>query len=122
MIRIDGVNFDVPVSEVDMKADYLYKYAERTADGKLHSEMIGVYFNYSIKFGTSLDTTTYAALWAKLTEPTEYHTVRVWDATGVYDFTAYFAGVTHKLRKLRGSNVFWKELTVNFIARSPART
>jgi len=122
MIRIDGVDYDIPVVEVDMKAEYLYKYAERTADGKLHSELIGVYFNYSIQFGNTADTAEYAALWQKITEPTEFHTVRVWDESGTYSFSGYFSGVGHKLRKVVDSTVFWKELTINFIARNPARS
>ena len=122
MIRIDDSDYDIPIVAVDMKAEYLYKYAERTADGKLHSELIGVYFNYSIQFGNTADTAEYAALWEKITEPTEFHTVRVWDESGTYSFSGYFSRVGHKLRKATDAGTFWKELTINFIARNPARS
>lgn len=69
MITIDGVSFDVPVIGIVRRAEFLDKYAERTEDGVLHRELIGVYFNYQIQFGSTTDTTEYAALWTKLTEP-----------------------------------------------------
>ena len=123
MITIDGESFDVPVVSINRKADFLDKYAERTEDGVLHRELIGVYFNYQLQFGHTNDTAEYARLWEKLTEPEEYHTVIVPDEDGEnYSFTAYFASVGDKLRRVKDAKTFWKELTVNFIARSPARS
>lgn len=122
MITIDGESFDVPVVSINRKADFLDKYAERTEDGVLHRELIGVYFNYQLQFGHTDDTAEYARLWEKLTEPEEYHSVVVPDAEGTLTFTAYFSNVGDKLRRSRNASHFWKELTVNFIARSPARS
>jgi hypothetical protein len=120
-IIIDGTTYDIPVLSIARTADFLDKYAERTEDGVLHRELIGVYFNYKIQFGSSTNTTEYAALWNKLTEAEEYHTVTVPDESGDYTFTAYFASVGDSLRKTGAKN-FWKSLTVNFIAQSPANT
>jgi hypothetical protein len=120
-IIIDGTTYDIPVLSIARTADFLDKYAERTEDGVLHRELIGVYFNYKIQFGSSTDTVEYAALWNKLTEAEEYHTVTVPDESGDYTFTAYFASVGDSLRKAGAKN-FWKSLTVNFIAQSPANT
>jgi hypothetical protein len=119
---IDGITFDIPVVELTRTADFLDKAAERTEDGVLHRELIGVYYNYKLKLGATLDATEYAALWGKLTEPVEFHTVIVPAETGPYTFTAYFANVGDELRKDRGATTFWRSLTVNFIAKSPART
>lgn len=121
-IVIDGITYDVPVVLVVRRADFLDKYAERTEDGVLHRELIGVYFNYQITFGSTNDTTAYAALWLKLTEPVEFHTVTVPDEDGSYTFTAYFSNVGDELRRDAGAKKFWKSLTVNFIAQSPARS
>jgi hypothetical protein len=122
MITIDGVDFDVPVIKIKRNAEFLYKYAERNQLGKLLSELIGVYFNYQIQFGRTTNTTEYAALWEKLTEPTEFHEVVVPDGdASPLTFQAYFAGVGDELRKDTDSKTFWKELTVNFIAQEPAR-
>lgn len=122
MITIDGTSYDIPVISIKRRADVLDKYAERTEDGKLHREIIGVYFNYQIQFGRTTDTTEYAALWDKLTEAEEFHTVIVPDESGDYEFTAYFSNVGDELRKVKGASNFWQSLTVNFTAQSPART
>jgi hypothetical protein len=122
MITIDGLNYDVPVLEMTRKAEFLDKYAERTEDGILHRELIGVYYNYQIKFGQTNDAVTYAALWNKLSEPEEFHSVTVPDENGDYTFTAYFSSVGDTMRRKTQAANFWKELTVNFIAQAPART
>jgi predicted ATP-grasp superfamily ATP-dependent carboligase len=119
-IVIDSVTYDIPVLGIQRSADFLDKYAERTEDGVLHRELIGVYFNYKLQFGQSTNVTEYAALWNKLTEATEFHTVVVPDESGDYTFTAYFANVSDELRKTQNAKNFWKSLTVNFIAQEPA--
>lgn len=122
-VIIDGVTYDVPVASIRRTADFLDKYAERTEDGVLHRELIGVYFNYQIQFGHTLDTAEYAKLWQKLTEPVEFHEVTVPDEDGEsYTFTAYFSSVGDELRKVKDAKTFWKSLTVHFVAQSPART
>ncbi len=122
MITIDGEVFDVPILSITRRADFLDKYAERTEDGILHRELIGVYFNYQLAFGHTNDVAEYARLWEKLTEPEEFHTVVVPDENGEsYSFVAYFSNVGDTLRKVKDAQTFWKTLTVNFIAREPAR-
>lgn len=123
MITIDGTNFDIPIVALKRKAEFLDKFAERTEDGILHRELIGVYFNYTLQFGRTNDTTEYAALWEKLTEPVEFHEVTVPDVDTVpVTFTAYFAGVSDELRKDTTAKTFWKNLSVDFVAQEPART
>ena len=122
MITIDGESFDIPILSIKRKAEFLDKYAERTEDGILHRELIGVYYNYELAFGRTHNTTEYAALWDKLTEPEEFHTVIVPDLDGdPFSFTAYFAGVSDNIRRETDTKTFWKDLTVNFIAQEPAR-
>lgn len=122
MIIIDGNAYDIPIIKIDRSADFLDKFAERTNDGKLHRELIGVYFNYRLTLGSITDVTVYQDLWDKLTEPKEYHEVTVPDEAGDYTFTAYFSNVKDKLRKQKGAKNYWNNLTVNFIARQPERT
>lgn len=123
MITIDGHTYDIGITSLKRKAEFLDKYAERTENGTLRRELIGVYFNYQLTLDPGTDTAEYAALWDKLTEPEEFHNVTVWDEDGEYTFVAYFSSVGDEIRKVkRDSTTFWKSLTVNFIARSPART
>lgn len=122
MLKIDGITYNIPVIGITRKADFLDKYANRTEDGTLQRELIGVYFNYQLQLGSTVDTEEYARLWDKLTEPTEFHSVTVPDESGDYTFTAYFSSVGDTLRKQTNTKNYWKGLTVNFIAQSPART
>jgi hypothetical protein len=125
-IVIDGTTYDVPIIALDETCDFLDKYAERTADGVLHRELIGTYFNQKIQFGAPVNVTqkaAYTSLWAKLTEAEEFHTVTVPDSDGVdFTFTAYFSSVKRSLRKWDSSATYWKGMTVNFTAQSPAST
>lgn len=121
MIIIDGTRYNVPVVSIKRKADFLDKHAERNENGDLLRELIGVYFNYQIQFGNTTDTSEYARLWKKLTEPTEFHSVTVPDEGGAYTFTAYFSNVGDEVRKVQSARNFFKSLTVNFTAKSPAR-
>jgi hypothetical protein len=118
---IDGTTYAIPVIELTRTADVLDKYAERTNDGILHREIIGVYFNYKLKLGSTTDTVAYAALWQKLSEPTEFHTVTLPAESGSFTFKAYFSKVGDTLSKQKTANV-WKNLVVDFIAQAPART
>ena len=121
MITIDSIEYDIPIISLRREAEFLDKYAERTEDGVLHRELIGVYYNYVLQFGRSQNTTEYAELWYKLTEPTEFHTVVVPNDDGApLTFTAYFAGVSDELRMDTSAKTFWKNLTVKFIAKEPA--
>ena len=120
-ITIDGVTYNVPVTSIKRSADFLDKFAERTADGVLHREIIGVYFNYKLQFGQA-SMVDYAALWDKLTEPVEFHTVVIPDEDGDLTFTAYFSGISDELVRVSGSTRYWKNLIVNFIAQEPARS
>ena len=73
--------------------------------------------------GTTTEQSEYNDLWDALTEATEFHTVTVPDTDGVdFTFTAYFSGVSRKLRKWKDSETFWKEMTVRFTAQSPKAT
>jgi len=119
---LDGVTYDIGIISLARKADILDKMAERTNDGVLHREIIGVYYNYQLKLGSSKYCSNYAVLWQKLSEPVEFHTVTVPDEDGMYTFIAYFAGIGDTLEKQNDGSHHWKGLTVNFIAQSPART
>lgn len=121
MITIDGVVYNVPVISLKRSADFLDKFAERTIDGKLHRELIGVYYNYQIQFGRAPTIAAYNALWDKLTEPEEFHTVIVPDEEGTRTFSAYFSNIKDEMVRWSDDGNYFKRLTVNFIARQPAR-
>ena len=49
-------------------------------------------------------------------------TISIDATTGEYTFTAYFSSVGDELHRVKDALVFWRSLTVHFIAKSPART
>lgn len=121
-LTIDSTTYNVPVKVMSRKADMLYKYAERTEDGNLKSELIGVYFNYDLQCGKSLhNTTAYTALWQKLTEPDDTHTITVPDEDGTVTYSCYFANIKDEVDK-EGSTNYFSNLSFSAIARGPART
>lgn len=121
MIVIDGKSYNIPVISLKRQAEFLDKYANRTEDGVLHRELIGVFFNYQLQFGITTDTAEYQKLWEKLTEPEEFHTVTVPDEKDKYTFTAYFSNVADEMLRKKANKNFFQNLTVNFIAKAPAR-
>lgn len=121
-IIIDGTTYNVGVKSIKRTAEFLDKYANRTEVGNLERELIGVYFNYELEFAPTNNSTAYATLWDKLTEPQEFHTVVVPDESGSYTFTAYFSGVKDEFRQIKIGQSYFQGLTVKFTAKSPARS
>ena len=124
MIIIDGVTYSIPYKTIKRKADKLYKFADRTEDGKLHSELIGVFYNFSLEMGMSANNIAeYAALWVEITAPVESYTVSLPNETGSLTFEAYFANIQDEVVKAKiDGTVYFRNLTFDVIAISPART
>ena len=45
---IDGITYNIPMVSIQRTLDFLEKYAERTEDGDIKIESIGLYKNYTI--------------------------------------------------------------------------
>lgn len=121
MLTIDGQNYKIDVLSCKRTFDFLDKHANRTENGDLKRELIGVYINYKLELGVGTDREEYARLIDKLSEPVEFHTVTVPGTDGDYSFTAYFSNVADSLLLSHNKANYWKGLTVNFIAKKPAR-
>lgn len=124
MIIIDSITYEVPIKVLSRKADMLYRYAERVQNGDLKSELIGVYFNYEVSAGMSANNVEdYAALWLKLTEPVESHTITLPNESGTITYDCYFANIKDEIVRVQGDGTtYFRNLTFSAIARSPART
>ena len=120
-VYIDGTRYDVPVSSLKRVADVLDKYATRTENGSLKRKIIGVYYNYEITFGDTLNTQIYHALYDKLTEPEEFHEITVPASDGDFTFTAYITKVSDNLVMQYDGKNYFGELKASFTAQSPAR-
>lgn len=120
-IYIDGIRYDVPVSAVDRKAEFLDKYAKRTENGGLKRKLIGVYYNFDITFGDTLSTAAYQKLYNKLTEPKEFHIIIVPASDGDYEYVAYISGVQDSMIAQYDGKNYFGSLKASFIAQDPAR-
>lgn len=120
-LTIDGTIYNIKVKTgVKRNADFLDKYAQRTDDGDLKRELIGVYFNYrEIRFERQTDENydEYEDLYDKLTEAEEFHTINIAGET----FEAYFSNVSDTMYLYKHGRPYYKDLTVNFTAKMPAR-
>ena len=118
MIVIDGISYDVPVISMKSQADMLDKYAERTSDGVLHRELIGVYDNYEFHFASPENNIkVYADLWWKLTEPVPWHTVVFPTVLGERAIEGYFANTNHEILRQKNGATYWKSLSTSFVSR-----
>lgn len=123
-IMIDGETYDVPIVGMSRTAEFLDKYAERTLDGNLNREIIGVYFKYQVAFGKAGSPSEYARLWEKLTEPVEFHDIRLPDEDGFITFSGYFGSPKDEFVRVETDGVtrWMKGLSVSIIPRMPARS
>ena len=96
-LKIDGIEYNIPIIELPRKADVIDKVAERTEDGGLYREVLGTYINYQgVVFGTLNDTATYDALFDVLIQPIPSHTIELpinnkklfGVAAGIFGFTS----------------------------------
>ena len=121
-IYIDGMHYKVPIKSLKRTGEFLDKYANRTEDGVLHRELIGVYYNYQIEFGQISDEDTYDAIYGVLSEPAESHTLMVPAKSGWYTFEAYVSSLSDTVERITSSSVEYDALKCKFIAMEPART
>lgn len=121
-LLIDGIKYNIRVLiGVKREVQFLDKSAERTEDGDLDRELIGVYFNYkSIKFEPQTDNNydEYNRLHNKLSEPAEFHDITIAN----FSFRAYFSSISDEVYFFKNNRAYFKDLTVNFTAKIPARS
>lgn len=94
VVKIDDVDFTPGLVDIQRKVNVLDKYAERTIDGDLKREVLGVYFNYTLNFSGFWDMEQYDRLFKKLTEPVNFHRFVIVSNTGLeLPFRGYVSGV-----------------------------
>ena len=93
VFKIDNIDFTAGLININRKVNILDRYAERTINGDLKREILGVYYNYSLTFSQFWDMNQYDKLFSKLTEPKEFHTIYLPKNNGYYEFQGYIAGV-----------------------------
>ena len=120
---IDGREYDVPIVQLKRKGDILDLEATRTADGVLHRQVIGTYYNYTLNIGQCRSRKEYEDLWWVLTEPVASHAITL-PHDGI-SFDGYFGSVQDEIFYIyddNGRRYRAKGLTCNIVAMRPSRT
>lgn len=122
---IDGEYFNIAIAELHRKADILDKSAYRSEDGDLHREVIGTYYNYTLKFGmlcrNKEEREEYNKLFEVLSEPVAYHVVTLPHDGETFD--GYFASVEDDINYLIDDETMaaFKGLQCNLISKKPRK-
>lgn len=120
VVTIDDVDFTLGLINIQRKVDVLDKYAERTVDGDLKREILGVYFNYTLNFSGFWDMVQYDRLFKKLTEPVNFHRFVIVSNTGLeVPFKGYVAGVEDVIEYASGNLRSISGLKCEIIAKEP---
>lgn len=120
---IDGIKYNIPLVSIKRNMDFLEKYANRSEDGVMHMETIGLYKNYNVSIGTIDDASTYDALIEHITDCTErMHTVILPDASKQFSFRGYFSSISDEIEKCLGTGAKYKGLSWKMTSERPTKT
>lgn len=120
MITIDNVNYDVGIVKITRKVSTDADSLGITLDGRKHYNVKGTYFDYDVQFNTkAMNVAQYDALYEKLVEPVEYHTVTLPYGQSTITFIAKTKvgndSLIHNFTSLKK----WGGFTVTFEALEP---
>lgn len=118
-IIIDGVEYKVPIVDLQRKGDILDLTANRTEDGVLHREVIGTFYNYTLTIGVVNDQDLYNELWWVLTTPVASHMVEL--PHDHIQFEGYFGSCKDNIQLITEDGFRAKGLSFNLVATRPAR-
>ena len=118
-LQIDGVEYQVPIVEMQRKGDILDLTANRTEDGVLHREVIGTYYNYTLNIGYIRDQSVNEALWWVLTAPVASHQIQL--PYQPEPFEGYFGSCKDNVTFMDANGQRTKGLSFNLVCTRPSR-
>ena len=120
---IDGIHYNIPFVSIKRTMDFLEKYAERTEDGDIKIETIGLYKNYKISIGEIDDPVMYDALIEHITDCTNrFHTVVLPDASKNFEFYGYFSSIEDEIEHILTDHTKYKGLSWKMTSKKPSKT
>ena len=131
MIKIDGKQYDVPITELGLDVEFQYKFAERNEKYELNYELGAVFYNQSITFATTDSTNKdFVALVQLLSTKSSIddgtgHEVEIRTPMGKMVFLMYPNKLSMKMKNTINKDTNeeytkWGGFTVKFIAIKPA--
>lgn len=119
-IKIDGVEYKIAITKLQRKADILDKFAGRSEDGVLWREVIGTFYNYTLKIGVINDPELYNTLFEVLSDPVESHEVEL--PHDHVKFDGYFSSVQDEVHKVLSTGATYRGLSCKLTAMKPRKT
>ncbi len=121
-LTIDGITYNIPMVSIQRNMDFLEKYAQRTEDGDIKIETIGMYKNYTINIGVIDDYELYDALIEHITDCTNrFHTVVLPDAMKDFSFYGYFSSISDQVEKILDEGTRFNGLTWTMTSKKPTK-
>lgn len=120
---IDGITYNIPLVSIKRNLDFLEKYAERSEDGDIQIETIGLYKNYTISIGLIEDAESYDQLIEHITDcENRFHHVTLPDASKQFDFYGYFSSIKDEVEKVLENGAQYKGLSWKMTSKKPYKT
>lgn len=120
---IDGTTYNIPLVSIKRTLDFLEKYAERSEDGDVQIETIGLYKNYTISIGLIDDAELYDQLIEHITDcENRFHHVILPDASKQFDFYGYFSSIKDEMEKVLENGAQYKGLSWKMTSKKPYKT
>lgn len=120
---IDGITYNIPLVSIKRNLDFLEKYAERSEDGDIQIETIGLYKNYTISIGLIEDAELYDQLIEHITDcENRFHHVTLPDASKQFDFYGYFSSIKDEVEKVLENGAQYKGLSWRMTSKKPYKT
>lgn len=120
---IDGISYNIPFVSIKRTMDFLEKHANRTEDGDIKIETIGLYKNYEISIGTIDDSELYDKLIDHITDcENRFHKVLLPDAAKTFEFYGYFSSISDEVEKVLESGVVYNGLSWKMTSKKPSKT
>ena len=124
LFTIDGVAYKVHVTELVRNFQVTDgPNAGRTLAGTMTRDVIGTFYNYSIKISRSDSSLEdYDALYDVISSPVDSHTIVVAYGQDMLTFEAYITNGSDTLIRKDDNGAYWSGLSFNFISMAPQRS
>ncbi len=121
--KVDGRAYNVSVTSLQRSFEVADSDSSgRTADWRMHRDVVGTFYNYSISIDTfRLNTNTYHELYDLLSAPMVSHRFEMPYGRDVLRFEGYVTKGTDNLKFERNGVQYWGGLSFNVISMEPQR-